>query len=45
MLQCGSAKEPLQYVQGMLGDKHLVPVHGGFKPQIVSLLKDIGVSY
>lgn len=44
MLQCGSAKDPVQYVHGMLGDGHLVPVNGGFKPQISSLLKDLQMS-
>ncbi|CAL8472167.1 g11709 [Coccomyxa elongata] len=44
MLQCGSAREPVQYVHGMLGDGHLVPVNGGFKPEISSLLKDLQIS-
>ncbi|EIE23493.1 zincin [Coccomyxa subellipsoidea C-169] len=43
MLQCGSAREPAHYVHGMLGDSHLVPVNGGFKPEISSLLKDLGL--
>ncbi|KAK9905894.1 hypothetical protein WJX75_008266 [Coccomyxa subellipsoidea] len=44
MLECGSAREPVDYVQGMLGDGHLVPVNGGFKPEISSLLKDLRIS-
>ncbi len=43
MLQCGSAREPAHYVHGMLGDSHLIPVNGGFKPEISSLLKDLGL--
>ena len=43
MLQCGSAREPVQYVHGILGDGHLVPVNGGFKPDISSLLKDLHI--
>ena len=42
MLQVGSAKEPLTYVTGILGPGHLEAVNGGYKPQINSLLRELG---
>ena len=43
MLEVGSAREPLAYVEGLLGSGYLQPVAGGYKPCIDSLLQDLGV--
>ena len=44
MLQVGSASEPVKYVEGILGKGHLDPVGCGHKPQIDSLVKELGVA-
>lgn len=43
MLEVGSAREPLAYVEGLLGPGHLQHVAGGYKPRIDSLLQDLGI--
>ncbi len=44
MLQVGSASEPVAYVEGILGQGHLQPVGCGHKPQIRSLLTELGIT-
>lgn len=44
MLQVGSALEPVEYVEGILGKGHLHSVGCGHKPQIDSLLRELGIS-
>jgi hypothetical protein len=44
MLEVGSAREPLAYVEGLLGPGHLQSVSGGYKPRIDALLQDLSVT-
>ena len=44
MLQVGSASEPVEYVEGILGKGHLHPVGCGHKPRIDSLVKELGIA-
>ena len=44
MLQVGSALDPVDYVEGILGSGHLQSVRCGHKPQIKSLLKELQIA-
>ena len=44
MLQVGSALDPVDYVEGILGSRHLHSVGCGHKPQIKSLLKELQIA-
>ena len=44
MLQVGSALDPVDYVEGILGSGHLHSIGCGHKPQIKSLLEELHIA-
>lgn len=44
MLQVGSALDPVDYVEGILGAGHLQSIGCGHKPQIKSLLTELQIA-